>query len=377
MENDNNAEQFEKVEIFDSPEALKASMEADSSAPAVEATPDVAPEATPVVEDTPQLEPQPEAQPEAAVTEDVPVEPQPAIEQTPAETTNTADYSDQDIEGAVFQYLSERLGRDINSLDSLSAPQQSALDGRIEAIAKFVEDTGRGPEDWFAYQQLNPSEMDDMTAVRVNMASEYSNLSREELGLLIGSKYKLDPDIYSEEEVKLAQLQLKIDGQKAKGSIGEMRDTYLAPEVQSNERPRIVNDEWVSNMKKEVEAIKGLEFNLGNDKTFTFGLDDKYKSQLVEKNSQLDNYFNSYVRNDGSWDFDRLSSDRAVIDNIDNIVTSAYRQGMSDGQRNIVNKAANVSTDSPQATPQTENPLADQVRNIIRNTTSNKMTFKI
>ena len=56
----------------------------------------------------------------------------------------------------------------------------------------------------------------------------------------------------------------------------------------------------------------------------------------------FDEYFDPYVREDGSWDYDMLSSHRAVIDNIDKIVSAAYRQGMGDGQRGIVDKAANV-----------------------------------
>lgn len=53
----------------------------------------------------------------------------------------------------------------------------------------------------------------------------------------------------------------------------------------------------------------------------------------------------------------------AVRDNIDRIVSSAYRQGMSDGQRNVVSEAANISTASPntQGMPQQENPLGAQV----------------
>ena len=43
-------------------------------------------------------------------------------------------------------------------------------------------------------------------------------------------------------------------------------------------------------MVTEVDAMTGLEFDLGNEKTFTFGLDDDYKAQLVEKNSRLDEY---------------------------------------------------------------------------------------
>ena len=359
-----NKESIGGFEVFESPEALSASMNAE-------------PQQT---ETTTEEAPQQESQP---VQEGVQAEPQ--VEQTPQKEVqqetatpqqDTIEYSDSEIEGAVFNYLSEKLGRDITSLDALSEPQQSALDERIEAIANFVQETGRNPEDWFAYQQLNPSEMDDVTAIRVNMASEYPDLSSEELNLLVGSKYKLDTDLYSEDEVKLSRLQMKIDAQKAKESIEGLRSTYKAPERQEASTDSVINDKWISDMTKEVQAMEGLEFDLGNDKTFSFGLDDNYKSQLIEKNTQLDNYFDPYVRQDGSWDYDTLSSHRAVIDNIDKIVASAYRQGTSDGQRGLVDKAANVSTNSPQSAPQNENPLADQMRDILRGNSS-KLTFKI
>ena len=359
-----NKESIGGFEVFESPEALSASMSAE-------------PQQT---ETTTEEAPQQESQP---VQEGVQAEPQ--VEQTPQKEVqqetatpqqDTIEYSDSEIEGAVFNYLSEKLGRDITSLDALSEPQQSALDERIEAIAKFVEETGRNPEDWFAYQQLNPSEMDDATAIRVNMAAEYPDLSTEELNLLVGSKYKLDTDLYSEDEVKLSRLQMKIDAQKAKESIEGLRSTYKAPERQEASTDSVINDKWISDMTKEVQAMEGLEFDLGNDKTFSFGLDDNYKSQLIEKNTRLDNYFDPYVRQDGSWDYDTLSSHRAVIDNIDKIVASAYRQGTSDGQKGLVDKAANVSTNSPQSAPQNENPLADQMRDILRGNSS-KLTFKI
>ena len=38
-----------------------------------------------------------------------------------------------------------------------------------------------------------------------------------------------------------------------------------------------------------------------------------------------------------------LNSHRAVLNNIDQIVSAAYRQGQSDGQRGLVDRAANVS----------------------------------
>lgn len=258
-------------------------------------------------------------------------------------------YTQEDVESAVTNYLSERLGREITSLDDVFESQpQSELDERVSAIAEFVSETGRSPQDWFIYQQLNPSEMDDVTAIQVEMASSYPNLSQEEVGMLLNSKYKLDPDLHSEEEVKLSQLQMKIDAQNARKGIEELRDRYSAPEVQESEDfDSPFDDQWFDSMEYETQALDGVEFDLGNGNSFTFGLNDQYRRELVEKNTRLDEFFDPYVQEGGAWDYDKLNVHRAVIDNMEQIVQSVYKQGMSDGKRGIVNQAANVQAQSP------------------------------
>ena len=172
-----------------------------------------------------------------------------------------------------------------------------------------------------------------------------------------------------------------MDGQKAKDRLETLRSGYIAPKQQEGEQAEtapLIDESWIAEMSYNVDALTGLEFDLGGDKTFTFGLDDAYKGELKQKNAQLENYFDPYVREDGSWDYDTLSSHRAVIDNIDTIVQSAYRQGMSDGQRGVVTNAANVQTAAPNdASGQNQpTPLADQVRQILQKNNS-KVTFNI
>ena len=378
---DNNTTEGGTFEIFESAEALQASMN-QSEAPVQEAPAQEAPaqEAAPVetqeapVQETPYVDP--EAAPAEPTQETFEPAPEPQVQQQ-----QTQDYSDQEIEGAVMTFLSERLGRDITSLEDLSPVTEPAspLDERVEAIAKFVQETGRSPQDWFTYQSLNPSEMDDVMAVRVSMATEYKDLSGQEIDLLMQSKYKLNPDIHSEEEIQLSQLQLKIDAAESRKRITDLRETYRAPEVeqQNQEVESIIDEQWIANMNREVDSLTGLEFDLGPEKTFTFGLEDNYKSQLKDKNARLDEYFDPYIRDDGSWDIDTLSSHRALIDNIDQIAQSIYRQGLSDGQRGLVEKAANVQAGTPQQQNinNTSDPVVDQLKQIMQG--NRGMTFKI
>jgi hypothetical protein len=263
----------------------------------------------------------------------------------------SSDFDESKIESAIVSYLRDKTGLEINSLDEIINNRGPEIDPRLEAIANFVQETGRDPQDWFRYQSLNTSDMDDMTAVKVHLASQNPNLSNDEVNLLISREYKFDAEKFGEEEVAYSKLKLKLDADKARKSIDEIKEAFKAPAYEQDYIPqRVVNDDWIRQMSYEVDNLEGVEFDLGNGKTFTYGLHDRYKENLKKNNANIENYFDAYVKPDGSWDFDLLSSHRVVIDNIDAILKSAYQQGLGDGQRNIVNKAANISPSSPTQT---------------------------
>ena len=292
---------------------------------------------------------EPATEPQA--TEQVSENTQPQVEESSLNTeTNVEQQEDVDVDGLVLGYLSETLGMDLNSIDDLKssiAPQQAEIDERVKVIADFVEKTGRSPEEWFQYQAINPSEMDDLTAIKMSMTSEYSDLSPEEIDMLVGSKYNLDEDLYTEDEIKLSKLQLKIDANKSRQSIEQLRSNYELPTTQQTEAIQSpIDEQWIEAMTNETNALEALSFDLPSGE-FNFGITDDYRGQLIDKNSNLETFFDQYVDQNGQWDYDTFNSHRALVDNIDAIAKSIYQQGLSDGQRKIVDQAANVSTQSP------------------------------
>jgi uncharacterized protein YqfA (UPF0365 family) len=71
-----------------------------------------------------------------------------------------------------------------------------------------------------------------------------------------------------------------------------------------------------------------------------------------------------------------LNAHRAVLDNIDEIAKAIYNQGLSDGQRKLVEKTANVDVSGPApANQQNTNSVYEQVMNALGNDTTLK--FKI
>lgn len=308
-----------------------------------------------------------------------------AVQEMPQSSLQEEEISEEEMEAAMLSYLSERLGRELTSLDEIQGTQNTSteIDERVAAINEFVRQTGRDPQDWFTYQAMNPSEMDDLSAVKTQLKSQYGDLSDSDLNLLIDNKYKLDADMYDDNEVRLAQIQLKMDADKARQEIEGLRSQYAAPvkQEQATEEPEgIVNEEWLGTMSAEVDALEGIEFEVAKDRSFTFGLEDNYKSQLKSKNENIEDFFSSYVNDNGQWDFEKWNMHQAVLDNIETIVKTAYQQGLGEGQRGLVDKAANVQYTQPNETANTGQgnvpSLEEQVRNAL-GLNDNGLTFKI
>lgn len=319
------------------------------------------------IQDTPQQEAAVEEQPQSSLQEE------------------ENDISEQEMEAAMLEYMSERLGRQVTSFDDLSRVEDNTsveIDERVSAINEFVRETGRDPQDWFTYQAMNPSEMDDTALVRTQLRNQYGDLSENDLNLLMENKYKLDADLYEDNEVRLSQIQLKMDADKARQEIEGLRSQYAAPvrkeQQQEDEYEGIVNEEWLSNMSAEVDALDGIEFAVSKDSSFTFGLEDGYKSELKSKNENIEDFFSTYVGNEGQWDFEKWNMHQAVLDNIETIVKTAYQQGLGEGQRGLVNKAANVQYQPNQVAETGQNVpnVEEQVRQAL-GLNDNGLTFKL
>ena len=296
---------------------------------------------------------EPEVTQEPSHTQESEQQPEQEIAQSSFNNEPEPEMSEQEFESAIANYVSEKLGVSIDSLEQLTqlleAQNSPSIDERVKAIADFVEETGRDPYDWFRYQSINPSEMDDISAVKLQLAVDYPNLSNEDVDLLVKSKYKVDEDLYSDEEIRLSKIQLKIDADKAKRDIDKLRENYRMPVKQEASQEEVqspIDENWIRTMSQEVDSLEALSFQLG-DQEFNFGINDQYKSSLKDKNARLDEFFDQYVDDSGSWNFELLNSHRALVDNIDEIVNSIYKQGLSDGQRKLVETAANVDVSNP------------------------------
>ena len=327
--------------------------------------------------------------PQSKSVEQTPTQSEATVEQPQSSLNNETESVVSLDDSSVLSYLSEKLGREVSGFEDLTSESNTSadIDERVLAINNFIKETGRDIQDWFAYQAMNPSEMDDLSAVKMQLKSQYGDVSESDIDLILENKYNLDEDLYDENEVRLAKLQLKVDADKARQEIETVRSQYATPvkkeepqqqQTNNEEFESIVTDEWLNSMSAEVDALEGIEFELAKDKSFTFGIEDNYKSTLKSKNENIEDFFSNYVSEDGQWDFERWNMHQAVLDNIETIVKSAYQQGLGDGQRNLVSKAANVQSGQPQVGDTGNNvpSIEDQVRQAL-GLNDNGLTFKI
>ena len=331
-------------------------------------------------------EPQPETE-SAQPAQEVVQQEEATVETPPQSSLQEEEISEEEMEATMLEYLSERLGREVTSFDEIQGTQNTSaqIDESLHSLNKFVQETGRSVEDWLSYQAMDTSEMDDLAAVKIQLKSQYGkDITNEDLEILIEDKYSLDEDLYDESEIRLSKLQLKIDADKARQEIESLRTQYSTPAKQQTsveqEFEGIVNDEWLGTMSAEVDALDGIEFQVSKDKSFTFGLEDSYKSQLKSKNEQIEDFFGSYVDNQGQWDFEKWNMHQTVLDNIETIVKTAYSQGLGDGQRGLVNKAANVQYSDPSQVGNTDDSNVPNVEEQVRQAlglNDNGLTFKI
>ena len=331
-------------------------------------------------------EPQPETE-SAQPAQEVVQQEEATVETPPQSSLQEEEISEEEMEATMLEYLSERLGREVTSFDEIQGTQNTSaqIDESLHSLNKFVQETGRSVEDWLSYQAMDTSEMDDLAAVKIQLKSQYGkDITNEDLEILIEDKYSLDEDLYDESEIRLSKLQLKIDADKARQEIESLRTQYSTPAKQQTsveqEFEGIVNDEWLGTMSAEVDALDGIEFQVSKDKSFTFGLEDSYKSQLKSKNEQIEDFFGSYVDNQGQWDFEKWNMHQTVLDNIETIVKTAYSQGLGDGQRGLVNKAANVQYSDPSQVGNTGDSNVPNVEEQVRQAlglNDNGLTFKI
>ena len=321
---------------------------------------------------------------EESVVEDTPKTEEEKIEDTPEPVEEPAELSEQDV----LSYIGKRYGKEINSLDELSAAREEAeeLPEDVAAYFKYKKETGRGIEDYVKLQRDFSAMNPDSLLREYLTVTEGEGLDPEDIDSLM-EEYSWDEELDEESVIKKTKLAKKKAIAKAKKFFNEQKELYKQPlesrpavDSQSNNEELQEYRQYLESVKTQqqeseakrdwflketdkvfTEDFKGFDFVL-DDKTVTFSPGD---AQTIKKNQETPmNFINKYLDDKGLIK-DAVGYHRAlsIAMNPDKFAKFFYEQGKSEATEDVIRKTKNINMSERRA-PEVTNKGGFQVKSV-------------
>ena len=273
---------------------------------------------------------------------------------------------DQDM----IEVLNQKYDTNFDSMeefeDAVSSQDETSYshNEKLDRIDRFMQETGGTLEDYLYMESLDFDEMSDEDIIKEAISRENPSLDEKEINFLFDKNYpsfgtKKGDDNYNEDELREDQILLKSDAASLRDEFQDEKDEYLNEMFEGEEyeeggdeqaeyeyqaRAAEARDEWLSELDFETQDLTGIEFQI-NDKgdVFTYDIPEEDKESLYRHNSDLGNFFDRYVDNQGNWNYDRLNSEMYVLNNMDKIMKSLANQYSSQGREGIIKDIKNPS----------------------------------
>ena len=276
-------------------------------------------------------------------------------------------------EDDVRSFLSERYGREINSLDELAEAREQELPEDVAAYYKYRQETGRGLED-FVKLNRNLDESDGDKLLRDYLLETEDGLDSEDVDILL-EEYKYDEDLDDEGDIKKAKLAKKKAIAKAKRHFEEEKEKYKAPlesrgvdslesseeyqeykqyveQAKTYQEEQKRRKEWFDDKTNEVfsEQFKGFEFNL-DDKSYVYTPGDRTELKKLQQTPEA--WLNKFLDDKGLVkDAAGYHKSLSVAMNPEKFARFFFEQGKAEAVDDVMRKTKNINM-SERTTPQT------------------------
>ena len=237
---------------------------------------------------------------------------------------------------------------EIESLLSSKETSSSFANEQIEKLNDYVA-KGGDVQEYLRTQTADYEKMEELDLVKNHLKFQNQDLKSDEVDLLFNSQYKLDEDLYTNDEIKLSKIKLRTDAKKAKKELTSFQDESSVPK---QHRQQVANKKqteentklWAEKIDKSLSDFKEVSFDI-NDKgeKFSYALSEEAINTVKSSNKNLSEFWNRYVNEDGSENIAKLNNDMAALNNLDSIVRSAFAQGLSKGKGDIIDDIKNPS----------------------------------
>mgnify|MGYP001253529846 CR=1 FL=1 len=283
-------------------------------------------------------------------------------------TTQETNEDSEVIQKSLDELLSEKTNgkystyEELESALSTQSTSSSFANEQIEKLNDYVA-KGGNVDEFLRTQTANYDEMDETDIIKSHIKFNNQDLSNDEIDLLFKSKYKLDEDVHTPDEIKLSKIKIKSDSKKAKSELKKFQKDNAVPK---QHREKVNNDKmteasmklWHDKIDESLSDFKSVDFDI-NDKgdKFSYSLNNEAVDNVKSSTKNLSSFWNRYVNKDGSENIAKLSKEMAVLENLDSIIRSAYAQGVSEGKGNVIEDIKNPSY-TPDNSADTSKPLS-------------------
>jgi len=289
---------------------------------------------------------------EQATTEnvEVPNETKTEPQNVPTNTEPTSKSENQASVPSFDELLSEKSSGKYKSYteleEALLTPKQNSPTFANEQLQKLNDYVGKGGDlkNFLETQLKDYSSMSEMELVVEKMKFDDPELANDEVELLLQDKFKLDGDEYNESQVKLSKIQLRKESKAAKDFFENFKKENEIPQgfkdkeaqvAQQQQQAQQQQKEWETTLGKELESLNTLDFTLGDDKQFSYKIDEKVKSEIKDSLQYINNFWNRYINDDKSVNYQSLLKDMARIHAGDKLDAFLASQAASKGKEEM------------------------------------------
>ena len=278
-------------------------------------------------------------------------------------------------ESEVLSYIEKRYGKEIKSLDDLTAERESQVEmpEDVAAYLKYKEKTGRGFEDYVKLNEDFNSLPEDVLLEKFYLDTKEA-IDIEDVDVLL-EDFDFDEEVDEPKEIKKKKLAKKKIIAKAKDYFEQQKEMYHKPlessgpviseqdaqnleaykqyvnSAKSYEEEAKKKSEWFTQKTDEVfsSEFKGFEFTLGENK-ITYAPGDA--QELKKAQSNVTAFLNKFMDENGLMtDATGYHRALAIAMNPEKFASFFYEQGKSDATEDVVKKTKNVNM-SIRQTPQ-------------------------
>jgi len=288
-------------------------------------------------------------------------------------------------EEQVLSFIEKRYGKQINSLEELTAEREESetLPEDVAAYFKYKKETGRSLEEYVKLQQ-DFSQMNPDSLLKEYLTITEEGLDPEDIESIM-EDYEFDEELDDPADVKKTRLAKKKIIAKAKKFFREQQEVYRQP-LESRESSASQNEEfkaykqyvneaktqkeesdrksdWFAKKSDEVFSteFKGFKFKVDeSDITFSPG----NASELRKAQDTPMNFVNKFLDESGMLkDAEGYHRSLAIAMNPEKFAQFFYEQGQSNATEDVIRKTKNINM-SERSAPEVSTKGGMQVKSV-------------